>query len=151
MGNVKRVKGKGGGFTLIEILIVVMILAILASIVSSKISNHSDEARLVTLTNNLRTVRVQLEAYRVRHQNQYPPVVGGELCRLTTRTKTDGTIDPNGPWGPYLPCIPENPFNGKDNVKVEAAAVGIGDNSYGWHYNPVTGEFRPSDEDHVGL
>lgn len=56
-----------GGFTLVEILIVVMILAVLAAIVVPRYQSHSADAEVATLKSNLYTMRVMLEQYHATH------------------------------------------------------------------------------------
>lgn len=139
------------GFTLVEILVVVVILGILAGVVISQVGNASDDARETCLSNDLRTVRGELERYRIRHFCQYPTVFEGGGSQMLNKTQADGTVDPAGPCGPYLPRIPTNPFNEKATVQVEAGAAGAGDSSHGWHYDSDTGRFRADDPAHADL
>jgi general secretion pathway protein G len=55
------------GFTLIEILIVVVILGILAAIVIPQFTDASDEASVASLQTQLQTIRSQIELYNVQH------------------------------------------------------------------------------------
>ncbi len=59
------------GFTLIEILIVVVILGILAAIVIPQFSSASNEAAISSVRSQLQTLRSQVELYRVQN-GQYP-------------------------------------------------------------------------------
>jgi len=56
-----------GGFTLVEILIVVIILGILAAIVIPQFTSASQDARKNSLTSQLQTLRSQLELYKLQH------------------------------------------------------------------------------------
>jgi len=60
------------GFTLVEILIVVIILGILAAIVIPQFTEASSEARVSNLMTNLQTIRSQLLLYKTQHKEAYP-------------------------------------------------------------------------------
>ena len=64
--NIKR------GFTLVEILIVVIILGILAAIVIPQFTNASQDARRSSLASTVQTVRSQIELYKLQHGDQLP-------------------------------------------------------------------------------
>ena len=111
---------KNTGFTLVEILIVVIILGILAAIVIPQFTEASNDARESALASDLQTVRSQLELYKVQHLERYPNInaagvadasVANFLARLTGRTLLTGAIDAGGPFGPYLQKFPTNPFS----------------------------------------
>ncbi len=56
-----------GGFTLVEMLIVMMILAVLAALVVPRFQNHSSDAEVAALRSNLRAMRVMLQQYHATH------------------------------------------------------------------------------------
>ena len=60
------------GFTLVEILIVVVILGILAAIVIPQFTNASESAKGSSLVSQLQTIRGQLELYQTQHNGSYP-------------------------------------------------------------------------------
>jgi general secretion pathway protein G len=132
---------KAKGFTLVEILIVVVILGILAAIVIPQFTEASTEARTSSLMSNLQTVRAQLELYAVQHNDDNPPAAAddGSWPEMTGTTDIDG--DTTGTdFGPYLQQIPPNPFT--NSRTVVAWGAGAADGSHGWEYNATTGEFR---------
>ena len=59
----QRAVERAGGFTLIELMVTVAIIAILASIALPSYSNYVIRGRIPQATNNLATMRVQLEQY----------------------------------------------------------------------------------------
>jgi general secretion pathway protein G len=129
------------GFTLVEILIVVVILGILAAIVVPQFTEASDDAKLSALTTDLQVVRSQLEMYRIQHKGSYP----SSLSLMLSKTDADGKA--GGNYGPYLPKLPTNPFVGSDTVDTSSKGGG----NAGWYYNASTGEFCPDDDDHSGM
>lgn len=135
-------------FTLIEILVVIIVLGILATIIVPKVGTAADEARRAALASDLRTVREQMELYRLEHGGSSPTVLTEGANQLTARSLSDGTVDPAGKCGPYLHSLPTNPFNGKATAEVENGTAGLGDGSHGWHLDSSTGEFRADTLEH---
>ena len=125
-----------GGFTLVEILIVVIILGILAAIVIPQFTQASNDARVSSLTSNLQTVRSQLELYKVQHLDAYPSLAAF-TTQMTGQTKIDGTAGTD--FGPYMRAIPANPFTNTNTVGN--GAVG----SSAWKYDAATGTFTAND------
>ncbi len=65
-------KDSNKGFTLIELMIVVVILGILSAIAIPKFRDVSESAKLASCRSNLRTIAGALQLYLAEH-NQYPP------------------------------------------------------------------------------
>lgn len=126
------------GFTLVELLIVAIILAILAAIVIPQFGAASEDVKLSALKATLHAVRSQLELYRLQHNNLYPESLKFE-SQLTSTTDVAGTIDAAGKYGPYLLRMPVNPMD--DSSALSAAQDGAG----GWMYNESTGVFKSND------
>jgi len=123
------------GFTLVEILIVVVILGILAAIVIPQFSQASTEARLNSLASNLQTMRSQISLFKIQH-NDTAPLIATFAGQMTGKTLQSGAVDAAGTFGPYLQAVPNNPFNSSATV---AAADGAG---VGWVYDEATGEIH---------
>ena len=99
------------GFTLIEIMVVVVIMGILAALVVPKLMGRTDDARIVAARQDIATVMQALKLYRLDNQ-RYPTTEQG-LQALMTKPgagpasdgwKAGGYIDklPKDPWGnPY--------------------------------------------------
>lgn len=145
------------GFTLVELLIVVVILGILAAVAIPQFNNSAEEARASNLQSNLAILRNSLEFYRTNHTGKYPgyPVGGGTptealtTAQLTLSSKSDGSTAAVGTagfdYGPYIrENIPENPVNGLATIMVlgDAAAFPAADDTTGWIYQPKTGKLR---------
>src|ERR1700677_765251 len=73
MHRYARVSRKG--FTLVEILIVVIILGILAAIVIPQFTNASQNARESSLQSTLQTLRSQVQLYKLQHGDALPDLV----------------------------------------------------------------------------
>ena len=107
---------KNGGFTLVEILIVVVILGILAAIVIPQFTQASTEAREASLASNLQTMRSQIELYKIQHSDVWPDVT--TLALFTADMCTQGADG----FGPYLQQIPVNPFATSATVTLTSGA-----------------------------
>jgi len=109
---------RNSGFTLVEILIVVIILGILAAIVIPQFTEASTDAKNSSLDSNLQALRSQFELYKVQHNDQYPwqnadgsvdiTVIEARLTSVTNALHQTGQGD--SIFGPYMQVVPTNPF-----------------------------------------
>jgi general secretion pathway protein G len=127
------------GFTLVEILIVVLILGILAAIVIPKFANASAEAKRSSLLSSLNTTRGQIELYMLQHGDQ-PPVLSGSDWTPMTELSTFNTQQ----TGPYLQATPINHLNGFSDVETvttdQTGGAAISGTNIGFVYNPSNGK-----------
>jgi len=124
------------GFTLVEILIVVVILGILAAIVVPQFTNASQQAIKGALASQLQTINSQVELYRVQNAGNLP----------------DTDVDPvgganEGGWGVlvtqnYLKDQPNNGYTRSSTVVVQAggAVPAFAIAGPGWVYDSLSGE-----------
>ena len=68
----KKGRSAQAGFTLVELLIVVIILGILAAIVVPQFASSTEDAKLQTLRSDLTEMRSAVELYYHQHNNRYP-------------------------------------------------------------------------------
>jgi len=127
-------KTNKGGFTLVEILIVVIILGILAAIVIPQFTNASQDARKNSLTSQLQTLRSQIELYKLQHQDNAPNLVGTGWTLLTQKTTSAGAVSTTGTCGPYLQQVPINPLNSNSAI-VNGDGTAAPATGKGWVYD----------------
>lgn len=139
-------------FTLVEILIVVIILALIAAIVIPQVSSASVEAKENMLRENLRALRIQIACYMVQHRDAPPGYPQGDTTQVPTADMfiaqmtryTDEYGNVSDAWtsqfcyGPYLREIPGNPISQTDDILLigvdEDLPVG---NQSAWLYQPT--------------
>jgi general secretion pathway protein G len=95
------------GFTLIEVMVVVVILGILAALVVPKIMKNPDKARQIKVEHDIRAVETALKLYKL--DNYVYPTTDQGLEALVTKT----TMPPEPrQWkeGGYLDSVPVDPW-----------------------------------------
>jgi general secretion pathway protein G len=100
------------GFTLIEMMIVIAIIGILASLVVPSVMHRPDEARVIAAKQDIQTLMQALKLYRLDNQD-YPSTEQG-LKALVTQPSV-GKIPSNWKPGGYLDRLPQDPW-GHDYV-----------------------------------
>lgn len=138
------------GFTLIEVLIVVVIMAILAATVIPQFSSSTDDARESAVTFNAHSLRTQIEMYKVHHLGEYPEISGESLPQLTSKTNAAGDTGTGDayPYGPYLAGeLPKNSYNDSNKV-VAGTGAGVVAGGAGWQYDVNTGNIWPNSEEY---
>ncbi len=107
-------------FTLIEILVVVLLLGILASIVIVRIKSPSDDAKRSVFTQNLRSFQQGLSLYRTS-LNHYPPNAASGVCPDELVGYVDATA-----------FAQPTPLGGSWDVETNASGILLG---IGVHFN----------------
>ncbi|QDU30548.1 Type II secretion system protein G precursor [Anatilimnocola aggregata] len=129
-------------FTLVEILIVVVIMAILAATIIPQFTDSSMDAKVGTAKFNLSTLRGQVELYKTHHGGVKPSATLIELTQSTNAAGTAGT-GINFPYGPYLRDLPANPITNSQAIKVitnnPAQASDCTTGGGGWLYHLGSG------------
>jgi len=142
---------KRSGFTLVEILIVVVILGILAAIVIPQFSDAGEDAKFSSLVSDLQTVRSQVQLYKLQHGGAWPGAGTATFVEAMTKyTDADGELAAvqapgDKVYGPYIQKVPTNQFNNSKVVSTGEASPAPGDNSSGWYFNTLTGAFNAND------
>jgi len=151
MNNKVRRQNRRHGFTLVEVLIVVVILGILAATVLPQFTASSEDAKESALMQDLQTLRSQIEMYRFQHLGNVP-AAGSTLQQdfidaMVLSSDADGTTGAVGskPFGPYfVGQLPPNPFNGLRTLQMTTADLSgvVPDETTGWIYNTANGQVK---------
>ena len=96
---------KQKGFSLIEIMVVVVILGILASIVVPKIISRPDEARVVKAKQDVLAIQNALDLYKL--DNGFYPSTDQGLMALVVKPNSNPIPKD---WKPYLKSVPKDPW-----------------------------------------
>jgi general secretion pathway protein G len=96
---------RSAGFTLVEIMVVVVILGILAVLIVPRVLGRSDEARQAAAKHDIATIMQSLKLYHLDN-GRYPTNDQG-LQALATKPSS-APVPPN--WKPYLDKVPKDPW-----------------------------------------
>jgi len=133
---------RSNGSALPEILLLMVLMSILASVIVPHVSGVRQESKCSTLASDLGKIRSGIHLYRCQHKGRLPAFKGegfGDFARrMTKKTNADG--DSGMEFGPYLWRLPVNPFNGLVTVRIDGA--GAGTNLDGWRFDTRTGAFQ---------
>lgn len=165
--------GAGGGFTLLEMLIAVVILGILAMVIVPQFSTSANDAKVSAVKADLAALRSATETYYQQHSSVYPGAVTEDgnstaitdvtACataftdQLTKYTQANGLTNANSAnltaplFGPYVKgsTFPTNPFNNLNTVICDTTTTDVtarsANNAYGWKFYSQTGSFIAAD------
>lgn len=129
--NFPRVAGRPAGFSFIEILVVLIILALITGIVGTQLLGEADKAKADSTKIQIRSLSSALDLYRL-HNSTYPTTEQGLQALLQ---KPDLGKVPEGWQGPYLNAnsLPKDgwkhPFlflsDGRDYTIISLGADGL--------------------------
>ena len=136
-------------FTLVEVLIIVLIVAILAMVVIPEWADTTDDAREAALATDLQTARRQIQLYRSEHSGRRPELdeaglsdAANFVVRMTGRTDQSGALNSAGNCGPYLTDWPSNPFvqgAAAQTIQFHSNVAPPRHGMTGWYYSLTTG------------
>ena len=159
------------GFTLIEMLIVVIVLGILAIIIIPQITTSTEDAKVNAIQTSLAGIRSATEFYYVQHDNTYPGEKKNDgtagpnatesalafVEQLTQYTDLSGDVtsikDGTFKYGPYFKsgALPANPFNGLNSIVADITITSITaartvSGTGGWKVHPKTSVIFANDD-----
>jgi len=162
-----RRHGRDTGFTLVELMIVITILAILASLSLPSIMSSSEVSAESALVADMAMVRSAISLYRTQHSGQMPGWVSGSVAGNPSQTFLDQMLlysDVNGrtsssksatySLGPYImsrtgfPACPVGAKESNNQVLVGSwgsALVADAKETQAWKYSYNTSEFICND------
>jgi prepilin-type N-terminal cleavage/methylation domain-containing protein len=157
------------GFSLVELVIVIVILGIIAAVAIPRITSGSRNASESALRANLKTLRTAIDSYYVEHHNTFPgvktnglstplrsaPLVISQLINISSaRGIITGAAGEELSFGPYirkrLPNLTVGPNAGTNGLTVVNQATPLSTDlgtGSAWIFNLATGEIIPNADD----
>ena len=96
---------RSAGFTLVEIMVVVVILGILAVLIVPRVLGRSDEARQAAAKHDIATIMQSLKLYHLDN-GRYP--TNDQGLQALVAKPSSAPVPPN--WKPYLDKVPKDPW-----------------------------------------
>jgi general secretion pathway protein G len=94
------------GFTLIELMVVLVIIGVLAALIVPNVLDRAEDARATAAKTDVNNLMQALKLYKLDNQ-RYPTTEQGLQALLTK--PTTGPVPPN--WKPYVEKLPQDPWN----------------------------------------
>ena len=120
---VRRALTRGRGFTLVELLIVVIVLGILAAIAVPQFRSASESARNGALLSTAQSTGRQISMYKLQHGDQLPDLATASAGGQHFQPLMDVSVYNGMNRGPYLSAVPVNQVTG-GSVVMNATSVG---------------------------
>ncbi|MFH1142990.1 MAG: type II secretion system protein [Candidatus Eisenbacteria bacterium] len=160
------------GFTLVELLIVVVILGVLAAVAIPQFTSNTEDAKLAAIDTNLSEMRNSIELYYHQHGAVYPGAKkatnGSDVAstaeadtafvkQMTLYSAATGvtstTKDATYKYGPYIKKqLPLNPYNSKADLVTDITTTDItsvtATGATGWKFYVKTGRLIANDGSH---
>jgi prepilin-type N-terminal cleavage/methylation domain-containing protein len=140
------------GFSLVEMVMVMLTMGIIAMIAVPRLSRAATDAQASAMVANIRVLQGAIEVYAAEHTNRDPSrnadgsvsTDGARFAaRLLNATNEQGSL--GGLFGPYVLRIPRNPGNELNTIRIDGVAAGAG--LAGWRFDSARHRIRPDHMD----
>jgi general secretion pathway protein G len=98
-------RSRAPGFTLIEIMVVLVIIGVLAALIAPNVLDRASDAKVTAARTDMNNLMQALKLYKLDNQ-RFP--AGEQGLEALVRKPSAGTVPPN--WKPYLDKLPNDPW-----------------------------------------
>jgi general secretion pathway protein G len=138
------IRSKKSGFTLLELIIVISVLALLVTIVIGRYRSLSKDAKYVQVGSNLVMIKSAIARYYAQN-DRYPTLA--ELQALSRSSSLESSTDEVSVIGDYIEGIPKTPRFRSTSDEVDHEATNEVSSAFsgdgGWVYDENTGVVYP--------
>ena len=103
----QKYKSAVAGFTLIEVMVVIVILGVLAALIVPKVMSRPDEARIAAAKQDIGSIVQALKLYKLDNM-RYPTTEQG--LQALVKKPTSAPVPPNWKGNGYLEKLPKDPW-----------------------------------------